>query len=135
MPDLRAAAVVSLLAVFPGPSFGQSPDPAAERARLGNERIQAEAERMAREELERQKQAASAVPAPIPSTAPAAAGAEPARPPAGGRPAEPGRPPAGADPTERGLEQLRELGKLKDAGYLTDAEFQRIKQKILDAHF
>jgi hypothetical protein len=30
---------------------------------------------------------------------------------------------------------LRELGKLKDAGYLTDAEFQRIKQQILDIHF
>jgi len=30
---------------------------------------------------------------------------------------------------------LRELGKLKDAGYRTDAEFQRIKQRILDSHF
>jgi hypothetical protein len=40
-----------------------------------------------------------------------------------------------ADRTDRALEQLRELGKLKDAGYLTDAEFQRIKQRILDTHF
>jgi hypothetical protein len=43
--------------------------------------------------------------------------------------------PAADDRTEQGLAQLRELGKLKDAGYLTDAEFQRIKQRILDTHF
>jgi hypothetical protein len=40
-----------------------------------------------------------------------------------------------AERTAQGLGQLRELGKLKDAGYLTEAEFQRVKQKILDSHF
>lgn len=42
---------------------------------------------------------------------------------------------AAARRTEQGLARSRELGKLKDAGYLTDAEFQRINQRILDSHF
>ena len=29
------------------------------------------------------------------------------------------------------LERLRELGKLKDAGYLTEEEFQLIKKKVI----
>jgi hypothetical protein len=37
--------------------------------------------------------------------------------------------------TEQGLARLRELGNLKDAGRPTDAEFQRIKRRILDSHF
>ena len=32
----------------------------------------------------------------------------------------------------RALEQLRELGALRDAGYLTEQEFEQLKQKILD---
>jgi hypothetical protein len=52
----RAIVLICLLAVVPpGLALGQSQDPAAERARLGNERI--EAERRAREELEQQTQA------------------------------------------------------------------------------
>ena len=31
------------------------------------------------------------------------------------------------------LEQLRTLGELRDAGYVTNDEFERIKTKILDA--
>ena len=30
------------------------------------------------------------------------------------------------------LEQLRTLGELHDAGYVTDAEFEEIKRRILD---
>ena len=30
------------------------------------------------------------------------------------------------------LEQLRDLGELRDAGYVTDDEFETIKQRILD---
>jgi hypothetical protein len=121
----RVAALTCLIALAPGLAGGQSPDPAAERARLGNERI--EAERRAREELEEQApapsgQVAVATPAPTPAPVKAAAAAPP-------------RPLTDAERTERGLGQLRELGKLKDAGYLTDAEFQRVKQKILDSHF
>ena len=31
------------------------------------------------------------------------------------------------------LEQLRTLGEPRDAGYVTEQEFERIKQRILDA--
>ena len=30
------------------------------------------------------------------------------------------------------LEQIRTLGELKDAGYITDEEFERIKRRLLD---
>jgi hypothetical protein len=125
----RATAFICLLAFAPGLALGQSQDPAAERARLGNERI--EAERRAREELEQPDQA------PESAGQPAAAASSTPRTQSQGEapPAGPRRPPTEADRTERGLQQLRELGKLKDAGYLTDAEFQRIKQQILDIHF
>jgi hypothetical protein len=42
---------------------------------------------------------------------------------------------ADGDLTQRGLQQLRELGALKDAGHVTEEEFQRIKRRILDSHF
>jgi len=125
----RAIALICLLVAAPGLALGQSEDPAAERARLGNERI--EAERRAREELEQQNLA----PQPAAQPATAASPTPRAQPQGETPPAEPRRPPAEADRTERGLQQLRELGKLKDAGYLTDAEFQRIKQQILEIHF
>ena len=32
----------------------------------------------------------------------------------------------------RALEQLRELGALRDAGYVTEEEFEQLKKKILD---
>jgi len=127
----RAIALISLLAVAPGHALGQSQDPAAERARLGNERI--EAERRAREELEQQNPAPQ--PAGQPAASPTGSPALGTQPQGEAPPAGPRRPPTEADRTERGLQQLRELGKLKDAGYLTDAEFQRIKQQILDIHF
>lgn len=127
MSHHRIAALICLLAATFSLAHGQSPDPAAERAKLGNERI--EAERRAREELEQQElapepvgQAAMAPTSPVQSQTKAA-------------PAAPQRPLTNAERTERGLGQLRELGKLKDAGYLTDAEFQRIKKQILDSHF
>jgi len=129
MTHRRAAAILCLLAAAPALALGQAPDPAAERARLANERIQAEAESRAREESEQQNRT------PEPTGQPAAASNPPTQPQEARNPAEPRRPSADADATERGLEQLRALGKLKDAGYLTDAEFQRIKQRILDSHF
>jgi hypothetical protein len=127
----RATALICLLAFAPGLALGQSQDPAAERARLGNERI--EAERRAREELEQQNRAPQ--PAAQPAGQPTALSAPRTQPQGEAPPPGPRRPPTEADRTERGLQQLRELGKLKDAGYLTDAEFQRIKQQILDIHF
>ena len=35
----------------------------------------------------------------------------------------------------KALEQLRELGDLKDAGLVTEEEFERIKKRILDSQF
>jgi hypothetical protein len=124
----KTVALACLLTVLPGVALGQSADAAAERARLANERIEAEAERRAREEQEQQNRAAAPV-APAPASAPSRAPAGPAG------PAAPTGPATAADLTARGLEQLRELVKMKEAGNLTDAEFQRIKQKILDSHF
>jgi hypothetical protein len=125
----RVTALICLLAFAPGLALGQSQDPAAERARLGNERI--EAERRTREELEQQNQAPESAGQPAAAASPTPrTQSQGAAPPPGPR-----RPSTETDRTERGLQQLRELGKLKDAGYLTDAEFQRIKQQILDIHF
>ena len=44
-------------------------------------------------------------------------------------PREAAEPPADVD---RMLEQIRTLGELRDAGYVTETEFERIKQRILD---
>lgn len=121
----------------------QSNDTAAERSRLANQRIQAEAERRAHEEEERQRQAeaqarmqAEAAAAMAPQTpaqsAPAAASTPDPAPPVEVRPANSGA--AGAD-VSKVLEQLRTLGELKDAGYLTEQEFDRIKRRILETRF
>jgi hypothetical protein len=142
-----AATLLWILALSPGIAGGQSPDAAAERARLGNERIQAEAERRAREEQEAQRMTSAGAAAP--QTAPPvpqasqptdgrAAAATPAplsSPPSAGAAPPPGplQPPvADVDRTSRMLEQLRELGELKDAGYVTEDEFRRIKTRILE---
>jgi hypothetical protein len=126
----RVVALSCLLASAPGLALAQSQDAAAERARLGNERIQAEAERQAREAA---AEVSNQSPVPVAPRGSAQTGPSPS-------PAEEStaqtRPAAvDADRTDRGLRQLRELGRLKDAGYLTDAEFARIKQQILDGHF
>lgn len=60
-------------------------------------------------------------PAPMPSPAPAPVPAET-------------RAPAD-DRLSTALEQLRELGELRDAGYVTEEEFQRIKARILEERF
>ena len=46
-------------------------------------------------------------------------------------------PPAVNEPANlwEALEQLRTLGELRDAGYVTDDEFARIKKKILEKQF
>ncbi len=99
----------------------------SERERLGNQRIQIEAEMRAREEQRRVEEAEQArlraQEAALRSEAAAiAAGATP-----------------GATQVDnsvdmrRTLEQLRMLGELKDDGYITEEEFRKIKQKILDS--
>lgn len=98
----------------------------SERARLANQRIQTEAELRAREEQRRLEAAeqerrraqdeatrkalpVAASPAPVPQEA------------------------GDSDDMSRTLQQLRSLGELKDDGYITEDEFRRIKQKILDS--
>ena len=99
----------------------------SERQRLGNQRIQIEAEMRAREEQRRLEEAEQARlrahEAAIRSEAAAiATGSTP-----------------GATKVDnsvdmsRTLEQLRMLGELKDDGYITEEEFRKIKQKILDS--
>ena len=99
----------------------------SERERLGNQRIQIEAEVRAREEQRRLEEAEQArlraQEAALRSEAAAIA---------------PGATP-GATKVDNGvdmrrtLEQLRMLGELKDDGYITEEEFRKIKQKILDS--
>ena len=96
----------------------------SERARLGNQRIQTEAEIKEREELRRLQEAErmQALEAArqrnealrqssTASTAAAESNVE----------------------ISRTLEHLRSLGELRDDGYITAEEFQRLKQKIIDS--
>ena len=127
-----AAAVV--LSTIPASGIGQEPNPAAERARLAEQRIQAEAARRLEEEQ-------ASVPAALPAAAEPALEREPAPVTAAPRiaPAQPAEPPRSVRPEtpadlSLALEQLRTLGELKDSGYVDDEEFERIKQRILDAN-
>ncbi len=119
------------LALVHQPAAAQDPSTAAaERARLANQRIEAEARRRVEEEQARQQEASLETPAPAASIAasqaPAVAGTatRPATSPA----------PGAADRAELSLvlQQLKALGELKDAGYVDEEEFERIKQRIID---
>lgn len=120
------------LAVAAAVPLGAQTDTAAERARLANERIRQEAERRAEAERERQAEAAARSEATAP-----AADLQGDKPPQSGNASRPPTPAAAAsgDDISRALEQLRELGELRDAGYVTDEEFERIKTRILDTRF
>jgi hypothetical protein len=132
--------LVSLLIAAMAPAMAQADDVAAERARLANQRIQVEEERRAREEEERLEQAqtqtepenlrgstmetASASDQPQEtSSAPASRGTQTS---ASGAPVD-------RIEMSRVLEQLRELGALREAGYVTEEEFEQLKKKILDS--
>ena len=145
--NTRILCTAGLALLIAGPSaHAQDQNAAAERARIANQRIQAEAERRAREEQAReQDRSRDATPAAEPispaarATAPIAVpqpalAPEPATESGDGSPGPPiERPDRGADPTlTRTLEQLRTLGELRDAGYVTDDEFEQIKRRILD---
>ena len=151
MSTPRAAALLCLFCLGPGLAAGQTPDAASERARLGNQRIQAEAERRMREEREVQRAAPdvrsestgepsrqAGPPTSSGATEPTGSYSPPPTGPssmAAGSASPLG--PTGADDelTERALKQLRDLGELKDAGYVTDEEFRRIKARILERQF
>ena len=93
-----------------------SDEVAAERARLANDRIRAAEELRIRAEAEEAEEAQ----------------AEQAQTETAAGPSESETPAPGRIEMARALEQLRELGALKDAGYLTDEEFRLLKEKILD---
>ncbi len=123
---------------------------AAERARIANQRIQVEATRIAEEEERRAKAEAEEAAArqryeerleqravanartpveepPVIEPIPVGPAPTPA----------PTAVPASASAADqlrmsRTLEQIKTLGELRDAGYITDEEFQRIKKKVLD---
>ena len=129
--------VISFLVVLPVATSAPvlADTVADERARLANARIQIEEERRARAEAERLSQQASETAVSDPEEASAAVipdeeAAEVAIPDTSAVVSD-----AATDRMEmsRALEQLRELGSLRDAGYLTEQEFEQLKQKILDA--
>lgn len=135
-----AALFASLgLLLMPYPLLAQQEsNPAEERARIANQRIQAEAQRLAEEQRRaaeaearriaeeeaakaREAQSRTVVAAPTP--------AAPSRPPAD-RPLLPT--PEEQARMDKALEQIRSLGELRDAGYVTDEEFEQIKRRIID---
>ena len=133
------SALVLVFLLGPAIALAQTESAAAERARLANQRIQAEMERreraeeQQREEAARQaameaERAARAERQPVSQADPVTQTPPPDRPPA---------PPAASENVDlsEALEQLRTLGELRDAGYVTDEEFARIKKKILDRQF
>ncbi|MDH3432496.1 MAG: SHOCT domain-containing protein [Gammaproteobacteria bacterium] len=140
------ASLVLLSTAVHAAALAQSNDTAAERGRLANQRIQLEAERRAREEDERRQQAAEL--ARLQQETAVRADAErvqessqpplrAAREDTSDESAPAAIPSANTVPADkvdlsRTLEQLRTLGELRDAGYVTQEEFERIKRKILD---
>lgn len=103
----------------------------AERQRLGDQRIRVEMELRVREEQQRleaaQQEEARAQQAAASEREEAQRNAPSTREPETATPS-----PAHNGDLSRTLEQLRTLGELKDRGYVTDEEFQRIKRRILD---
>ena len=128
-----------LVVVAMAPATTLADDVAAERARLANQRIQVEEERRAREEEQRLEQAQAQSKSEDPGETsvglgesaeqPRDTGSEPVT-----RSTQSGVSGAPVDRIEmsRALEQLRELGALREAGYLTEEEFEQLKKKILD---
>lgn len=120
----------------------------SERAKLANQRIQAEVEMREREEqrrLEEEQAKLRAQQAAARSEVAAAQFSEPgatersqagATEPAGTAVAvqnsQGATAPATGNDMLRTLEQLKLLGELKDDGYISEEEFQKIKQRILD---
>ena len=131
--------LASIVVVAMAPAMAWADDVAAERARLADQRIQAEEERRAREEEQRLEQAQAqsksedrgetTLEMSESSKPPRDTGSEPVTRNAQGRVSGT---PVNRIEMSRALEQLRELGALRDAGYVTQDEFEQLKKKILD---
>ena len=128
-----------LVVVAMAPAMARADDVAAERARLADQRIQVEEERRAREEearLER-AQAQTDIEDQRETTVEMAESSEQSKDTSSEpvtRSTQGGVSGAPVDRIEmsRALEQLRELGALLEAGYVTEEEFEQLKKKILD---
>jgi hypothetical protein len=118
MKQIAMLASLALASLVASPA-ALSDDVAAERANLANTRIRAEEELRARAEAEQAEKLSKVQVEASPENSPV-------------KPAEPETPAASRIEMSHALEQLRELGALKDAGYLTDEEFRLLKEKILD---
>ena len=146
MTKCKLAVVFLLGSLSAAPASSQSNDIAAERSRVANERIRVEAERIAQEE--KRKAEAAAIDAQrlpaldadqvTPQTAVEQQNVEPPK----ADVAIAGVKSSATAPQSVGqtdrlgmsrmLEHLRVLGQLRDSGYVTEAEFERIKKRILD---
>jgi hypothetical protein len=104
----------------------KAPSLESERGRLANQRIQAETEIRAREE---QRRFEAAEQERLRAQEEAIKSEEAIAPSSDFRQTEA----ASSTDMSRTLKQLRSLGELKDDGYITEEEFQRIKQKVLDS--
>ncbi len=139
--------VVLLLSgsLFTAPAWSQSDDIASQRSRVADERIRIEAERMAQQEKRRAEEAAEAeqsgevetkqaeiepqvepqeIVQPQPDVIPAVVATSETASRSDGE--------TGRLGMSLMLEHLNVLGQLRDSGYVTEAEFERIKQRILD---
>jgi hypothetical protein len=118
---------VAALSMALAQTTGAEDSTVSERERLGNQRIQIEAEMRAREEQRRLEEAELArLQAEEAALRREAAATAPVATPGASK----------ADDRvdmSRTLEQLRMLGELQDDGYITEEEFGRIKKKILDS--
>lgn len=104
---------------------------AKSRAEIANQRIQAEVETRRRAKVEAQAVDQEAQDQQTTTSEVSTAAA---------RQVSTVAPQAAASPKSRAdmsltLQQLRSLGQLRDAGYVTADEFERIKQRIMDGEF
>ncbi len=128
--------LLTILTLHAAPLWAQAEDVAAQRTRMANERIQLEAERRAAEEAEREKQLAMQAMREQEAAARQSASEQLQR----KSQAVATPPPSATTTTAAGgrvdlsktLDQIRTLGELRDAGYLSADEFERLKKKILD---
>ena len=135
--------IAGLVALCPLLAVAQTDDVAEQRGQIASQRIQAEADRRSEEEQASQEPISTTPTEPAvattASTGTAAAIPEPAEVVPAAEPVATGTAPADTAPAEDRasisamLEQLRELGALRDAGHVTDEEFEQIKARILEA--
>lgn len=130
--------ITGLVALCPLLAVAQNDDVAEQRGQIANQRIQAEADRRVEDQSVSEVPVADAPAEPAAATA-ASAGAAAAPTesaeivPAPATVTPDTMPAEDRDSISTMLEQLQELGALRDAGHVTDEEFELIKSRILEA--